>query len=110
MSKRTTFEKFWQKRPPLSGGTLGQVTHGTCRLGRSRQGGATVANAGRWPTDDSAAVAVRVAGHAAWVETGMSTWRRATNGGGGTLAADSISRPPTPDALIPTPDCTDSHA
>jgi hypothetical protein len=47
ISKSAMSEKIWQKRPPLSGDTLGQVTFGTCRLGRSRQGGAAVGNAGR---------------------------------------------------------------
>jgi hypothetical protein len=46
--KRTTSEKDCQKRPVLSGGTPGQATRGTCRLGQSRQGGAATYVAGMW--------------------------------------------------------------
>jgi hypothetical protein len=49
MSKRTTFENICQKIPPLSGGTPGQATHGTCRLGQSRQGGAAIVITGMVP-------------------------------------------------------------
>jgi hypothetical protein len=37
MSKKTTYEKNCQKGPCLSGGTSGQATHVTCRLGQIRQ-------------------------------------------------------------------------
>jgi hypothetical protein len=47
MSKRTTCENICQKRPPLGGGTFGQATRGTCRLGRRRHGHAATANAGK---------------------------------------------------------------
>jgi hypothetical protein len=48
LAKRTTSEKDCQKRPVLSGGTPGQATRGTCRLGQSRQGGAATCVAGMW--------------------------------------------------------------
>jgi hypothetical protein len=44
MLEKTTCEIFCQKRPPTSGGTPGQATRGTCRLGR--QAPAAVAIAG----------------------------------------------------------------
>jgi hypothetical protein len=46
LSKRTTSEKVWQKRPPGGGGTSGQATRGTCRLGQRRHVHAATANAG----------------------------------------------------------------
>jgi hypothetical protein len=51
MSERTTSENFCQKRPLLSGGTPGQATRGTCRLGQCRQGGAATPIAGMWPAN-----------------------------------------------------------
>jgi hypothetical protein len=48
LSKRTTSEFFCQKRPPRGGGTPGQATRGTCRLGQCRQACAADANAGMW--------------------------------------------------------------
>jgi hypothetical protein len=47
MSKETTSENHCQKRPPTSGGTPGQPTRGTCRLGQCRQGGAAIPVSGR---------------------------------------------------------------
>jgi hypothetical protein len=87
MAKETTFEIICQKRPAVSGGTPGQATRGTCHLGQCRQGLAAVASAGmlllqrRRPTTSPAV------GPAANGESGMSMWRHAGNGGGGTLAA-----------------------
>jgi hypothetical protein len=46
MLEKTTCRKICQKRPPTSGGTSGQATRGTCRLGRRWHGGAATANAG----------------------------------------------------------------
>jgi hypothetical protein len=46
MLEKTTCRKICQKRPPTGGGTSGQATRGTCRLGRRRHGGAATANAG----------------------------------------------------------------
>jgi hypothetical protein len=43
MLEKTTCENFCQKRPPTSGGTPGQATRGTCRLGQCRQAPAAVA-------------------------------------------------------------------
>jgi hypothetical protein len=36
MAKKTTCKKYYQKEPLLGGGTSGQATCGTCRLGQSR--------------------------------------------------------------------------
>jgi hypothetical protein len=49
MLEKTTYENFCQKRPPTSGGTPGQATRGTCRLGQGRQAPAAVAVAGMRP-------------------------------------------------------------
>jgi hypothetical protein len=46
MLEKTTCENFCQKRPPTSGGTPGQATRGTCRLGHCRQAPAAVAIGG----------------------------------------------------------------
>jgi hypothetical protein len=48
MLEKTTCEIFCQKRPPTSGGTPGQATRGTCRLGQCRQAPAAVAVAGTY--------------------------------------------------------------
>jgi hypothetical protein len=47
MAKKTTCEKYCQKEPLLGGGTSGQATRGTCRLGQSRQEGAAIPKAGK---------------------------------------------------------------
>jgi hypothetical protein len=49
MAKETISENICQKRPLLSGGTPGQVTRGTCRLGQCRQGPAAVPSSGMLP-------------------------------------------------------------
>jgi hypothetical protein len=49
MSKKTTSKNFCKKRPPLGGGTAGQATRGTCRLGQRRHGGAATAVSGTSP-------------------------------------------------------------
>jgi hypothetical protein len=49
MLEKTTCEKFCQKRPITGGGTAGQATRGTCRLGRRRHEGAATSNTGTWP-------------------------------------------------------------
>jgi hypothetical protein len=46
MLEKTTCKNFCQKRPPTSGGTPGQATRGTCRLGQCRQAPAAVAIGG----------------------------------------------------------------
>jgi hypothetical protein len=69
MSKETTSENICQKRPPRSGGTPGQATRGTCRLGRCRQGPAANAHAGMLP-----------------FHAGMSRWQRVASVIAGTLA------------------------
>jgi hypothetical protein len=74
MLKRTTSEKFCQKRPPLSGGTSGQATRGTCRLGRRRHGGAATANAGMWPGSPLRSSPFFSVGPAASPVSGMLTW------------------------------------
>jgi hypothetical protein len=43
MSKKTTCKKICQKGPRLSGGTSGQATRITCRLGQIRQALAAIA-------------------------------------------------------------------
>jgi hypothetical protein len=48
MLEKTTCQKICQKRPPTSGGTSGEATRGTCRLGRRRQVHAATAKAGMW--------------------------------------------------------------
>jgi hypothetical protein len=48
LSKRTTSEIICQKGPLLSGGTSGQATRSTCRLGRRRHGAAASRVAGMW--------------------------------------------------------------
>jgi hypothetical protein len=63
MLEKTTCEKFCQKRPPTSGGTPGQATCGTCRLGQCRQAPAAVRIAGMWP-------GLEAAGHAASATAG----------------------------------------
>jgi hypothetical protein len=51
MLEKITCRKICQKRPPTGGGTSGQATRGTCRLGRRRHGGevgpAATAKSGR---------------------------------------------------------------
>jgi hypothetical protein len=49
MPKETTCENICQKRPLLSGGTPGQATRGTCRLGHRRQAPAAVRITGMCP-------------------------------------------------------------
>jgi hypothetical protein len=49
LSKKTTYQKNYQKRPSLSGGTSGQATRVACRLGQSRQAHAACPNAGMSP-------------------------------------------------------------
>jgi hypothetical protein len=44
--KKITCEKIYQKGPRLSGGTPGQATRVTCRLGQIRQALAATPNAG----------------------------------------------------------------
>jgi hypothetical protein len=51
MLEKTTYKKFCQKRPPTSGGTPGQATRGTCRLGQCRQAPAAVAIGGTLACD-----------------------------------------------------------
>jgi hypothetical protein len=74
MSKETTPENICQKRPPRSGGTPGQATRGTCRLGRCRQGPAANAHAGMLP-----------------FHAGMSRWQRAASVIAGTLGSPTVS-------------------
>jgi hypothetical protein len=67
LPKETTSEIFCQKRPLLSGGTPGQATRATCRLGQCRHGGAATTVAGMWPVapaaiGDADTLAVRFAG------------------------------------------------
>jgi hypothetical protein len=50
MAKKTTSEIICQKTPPLSGGTPGQVTRGTCRLGQHRHAPAANAISGTLPS------------------------------------------------------------
>jgi hypothetical protein len=49
IAKKTTCEKYCQKEPLLGSGTSGQATHGTRRLGQSRQEGAAIPKAGMFP-------------------------------------------------------------
>jgi hypothetical protein len=46
MLEKTTCEIFCQKGTPAGGGTFGQATRGTCRLGQRRHGGATIPKSG----------------------------------------------------------------
>jgi hypothetical protein len=92
MPKRITSKKFCKKTPPVSGGTLAQATRGTCRLGHSRQGLAAWASAGMWPCQRRRLTASPSVGPAANGEAGISTWRHAGNGGGGTLGSTPASR------------------
>jgi hypothetical protein len=48
MLEKTTCRKICEKRPSTGGGTPGQATRGTCRLGRRRQVHAATAKAGTW--------------------------------------------------------------
>jgi hypothetical protein len=51
MLEKTTCENYCQKEPPVGGGTPGQATRGTCRLGQCRQGDAATAITGMWPSN-----------------------------------------------------------
>jgi hypothetical protein len=71
MLEKTTCEIFYQKRPPVDGGTPGQATRGTCRLGQCRQAPAAVRIAGMWPGLEAASHA-SACRHAHWRH---SHWR-----------------------------------
>jgi hypothetical protein len=47
LSKKTPYEKIYQKRPLLGGGMSGQATCVTCRLGQSRHAPAATPKAGK---------------------------------------------------------------
>jgi hypothetical protein len=85
MAKETTSENICQKRPLPSGGTPGQATRGTCRLGQCRQGPAAVPSSGMLPLQRPRPTPSAAVGPAANGVAGMSTWRRAANGIAGTL-------------------------
>jgi hypothetical protein len=74
MLEKTTCEKFCQKRPPMSGGTPGQATRGTCRLGQCRQASAAVAVAGTSVSVRRRLAALAHVGPAAIPGSGMMTW------------------------------------
>jgi hypothetical protein len=50
MAKKITSEIICQNTPPLSGGTPGQATRGTCRLGQRRHEPAASAISGTMPS------------------------------------------------------------
>jgi hypothetical protein len=93
MAKETTSENICQKRPLLSGGTPGQATRGTCRLGQCRQGLAAVPSSGMLTLQRRRSTPSAAVGPAANGESDMLTWRPAAKAIAGTL-------PPRP-ALIP---------
>jgi hypothetical protein len=74
MLEKTTCRKICQKRPPTGGGTSGQTTRGTCRLGRRRHGGAATKNAGMWPGLWRCRKAFAHVGPAATHVAGKVTW------------------------------------
>jgi hypothetical protein len=74
MSKRTSYENIYQKGPPKGGGTSGQVTRGTCRLGQRRQGGAANPKSGMLSGRSRRRRTLEEAGHAAWAGAGRVTW------------------------------------
>jgi hypothetical protein len=53
LSKKTTYKKNCQKRPPLGGGKSGQLTRGTCRHWQSRHVLAAIARADTLPESDT---------------------------------------------------------
>jgi hypothetical protein len=66
---------FFIKRTPTGGGTSGQATRGTCRLGQRRQGGAAIPKSGMLPGRWRRQRASEEVGHAAWDVAGRVTWR-----------------------------------
>jgi hypothetical protein len=86
MLEKTTCRKICQKRPPTGGGTSGQATRGTCRLGRRRHGVAATAIAGMWPGSWLRRPPLGHAGPAAIPVSGMVTWYPAAIAVDGTLA------------------------
>jgi hypothetical protein len=74
MLEKTTCEIFCQKGPPTDGGTPGQATRGTCRLGQCRQAPAADAKPGMFPFKRRRYPPTGQVGHAASVVAGMSTW------------------------------------
>jgi hypothetical protein len=114
--EKTPSENYCQKGPPVSGGTPGQATRGTCRLGHRRQGGAATAIAGMWPANVAPNGRLAQLGHAASTKPGRVTWqpcRHTHRRHPATSAARRQPCPATRPALISTirfPASADSEA